>query len=93
MMVKESKPKLLVVGQEVRIFSGCYGLTGKVVKITKQGTTIVICENHGEFRFFDDGWGCDEGTHECGPWQIEGALPLKGQALAEYKAKIRPWWK
>jgi hypothetical protein len=71
--------KTLVVGQEVDISSGCYGSSGKVVKITPDGVDVQtgVMQNDGTWNahevlhFDNDGKGCDEeGTHECGPWYI-----------------------
>ena len=69
--------KTLVVGEEVYMFSGCYGCTGEVVEVTPevvvvrarvQSNTTAL----GDLLHFDsNGKGRDdEGTHECGPWYI-----------------------
>ena len=70
----------LVVGQKVRMTSGCYGCEGKVVDISPSGVVEVqtgVMQNDGawnahELLHFDNNRnGRDaEGTIECGPWYI-----------------------
>ena len=73
----------LVVGQEVHMESGCYGMQGKVVRVTPSGVDVQtgVMQSDGtwnahEILHFDrDGKGRDEeGTLECGPWYICGSV-------------------
>jgi hypothetical protein len=62
--------KKLVVGQEVRIHSGCYYENGKVLEVTLSGVEVHILDGR-RFRFDTLGNGCDgNATYECGPWEI-----------------------
>jgi hypothetical protein len=66
----------LVVGQEVRISSGCYGgWTGKVVDVTPERHVIVDVD--GDSLAFDqEGKALNiNPTYECGPFYIEGFEP------------------
>ena len=70
----------LVVGQKVRMTSGCYGCEGRVVDISPSGVVEVqtgVMQNDGTWNahellhFDNNGNGRDaEGTIECGPWYI-----------------------
>jgi hypothetical protein len=71
--------KTLVVGQYVHLRSGCYGDSGRVVKVTPDGVDVQtgVMQNDGTWNahellhFDNDGKGCnDEGTRECGPWYM-----------------------
>jgi hypothetical protein len=44
--------KQLVVGQDVYMFSGCYTLTGKVVKVTPSGVDVQtgVMQNDGAWN-------------------------------------------
>jgi hypothetical protein len=60
----------LVVGQDVRMLSGCYYCQGKVTKITPEGVDV------GSLRFDKEGKGRPgSSTYECGPWYILGTQP------------------
>jgi hypothetical protein len=74
----------LVVGQKVRMTSGCYGCEGRVVDISPSGIVEVqtgVMQNDGTWNaderlhllhFDNNGKGRDaEGTIECGPWYID----------------------
>jgi hypothetical protein len=74
------KAQGLVVGQKVRMTSGCYGCEGRVVDISPSGVVEVqtgVMQNDGTWNadellhFDNNGKGRDaEGTIECGPWYI-----------------------
>ncbi len=70
-----------VVGQEIMLVSGCYGLKGKVVKVTPEGIDVLAYIGCADWTsdvgreyllyFGKDGkerYG--RGTFECGPWQL-----------------------
>jgi len=62
----------LVVGQDVRVVSGCYfGGEGKVSKITSSSVDVELCGGV-VWRFNKDGKESNgSGTFECGPWELE----------------------
>jgi hypothetical protein len=69
-----------VVGQRVRMTSGCYGCEGTVVDVSPSGVVEVQTEDnlnaHQLLHFDNNGTGRDaEGTCEAGPWELE-KIPL-----------------
>ena len=91
--------KTLVVGQEVYLISEVYMCRGKVVEVTPEGVIVQatvqsnLTRKGDLLRFDKDGKGRDEeGTHECGAWQLvnsceqeptaESYRPIKGSAVA-----------
>jgi hypothetical protein len=67
----------LVVGQDVYMFSEVYTCGGKVANVTPDGVEVRATVQSGLTRVGDllhfdkDGKGRDdEGTHECGAWQL-----------------------
>jgi hypothetical protein len=78
--------KALVVGQDVYMLSGVYLCKGKVVKITPLSVDVQTT-SEGLLRFDSYGKGCDEGTHECGPWYIDDIPFAERTALCEQEAR------
>ena len=68
--------KTLVVGQKIRIFTGYYTCTAKVVKITPEGVIAEgECEMVLRFNNLGKGFVVDGPPHTDypgGPWFIEG---------------------
>jgi hypothetical protein len=69
--------KTLVVGQDVYMVSEVYTCAGKVVKVAPEGVEVQATVQSnltrvGDLLHFDpNGKGRDdEGTHECGPWEL-----------------------
>jgi hypothetical protein len=86
--------KTLVVGQDVYMFSGFYGQTGEVVKVTPWSVEVQVgppMQPADElFRFDSDGKGCDgKGTYECGPWELDDIPFAERTALIEQAAEER----
>lgn len=77
----------LVVGQKVRMRSGCYGCEGTVVDVSPSGVVEVqtgVMQNDGTWNphellhFDNNGKGRDaEGTIEGGPWYIDRPFAAK----------------
>jgi hypothetical protein len=74
--------KTLVVGQDVRMFSGVYSRKGKVVKVTPSGVDVQtgVMQNDGTwnahelFHFDNSGKVCDPDPidmYDRGPWELE----------------------
>jgi hypothetical protein len=69
----------LVVGQDVYVDAGVYGLDGKVVKITRSHVYVQTYMDFGGrvpsrlLRFDNEGKECGGNpSFECGPWYIGG---------------------
>ncbi len=76
--------KTLVVGQEVYMHSGVYGIKGRVVRVAPTGVEVqTVMQSNitalGELlRFDNEGKQCDgSGTFECGPWELD-EIPSTG---------------
>jgi hypothetical protein len=78
--------KTLVVGQDVYMLSGVYICKGKVTKITPSSVDVQTT-SEGLLRFDSRGKGCDDGTHECGPWYIDDVPFAERTALRKEVAQ------
>jgi len=72
------KSHRFVVGQKVRMASGCYGCEGRVVDVSPSGLVEVQTDGtfnaHQLLHFDNSGKGREaEGTCEGGPWELESA--------------------
>jgi hypothetical protein len=62
----------LVIGQEIKMFSGCYGMKGTVIKVSPSGVEVQDFGSNDIYRFDSLGHGCDgHGTREGGPWELD----------------------
>ncbi len=70
--------KTLVVGQDVYMFSGCYGNKGKVVKLTRRGVDVqtdselLHFDNNGRSYVTELPSSYDSTAHPLSPWGWNG---------------------
>jgi hypothetical protein len=89
--------KILVVGQDVYMFSEVYTCKGKVIKVTPEGVEVraTVQSNLTRvgdlLRFNNSGKGRDdEGTHECGAWQLVNPFEQREKEQDSMANSYRP---